>query len=318
MSDLFEQKNIKPMLIGTEGEAFDSPDYLYELKVDGERCIAFLDPESGTDLRNKRNLKMLPKVPELSGIHKQVSCRCILDGELAVFTDGKPDFYEIQRRSLTSDPLKIRLAAEKHPACFTAFDILYYKDHAVCDLPLTERKKLLQKAVKKESELFAVSRIIENTGVAFFELVKRKGLEGIVAKRKNSLYFFDKRTKDWIKCKNLKDEDYVVCGYIPKVHSMSSIVLGQYEGGELGYKGHVTLGVSGENFRKIRELPRLEAPPFSVPSGNENAVWVEPLLCCTVKYMEKTESGSLRQPVFKGLRPDKEPIECTVKKNKRL
>ena len=66
MSNLFEQKSIKPMLIGSEGEAFDSPDYLYELKLDGERCIAYLDPEFGTELRNKRNLKMLPKVPELS------------------------------------------------------------------------------------------------------------------------------------------------------------------------------------------------------------------------------------------------------------
>lgn len=113
MSDLFEQKGIKPMLIGLEGEAFDSPDYLYELKLDGERCVAYLDPRSGTELRNKRDLKMLPKVPELSEIHKQVRCRCILDGELAVIKDGRPDFYEIQRRSLMSNPLKIKLASKK-------------------------------------------------------------------------------------------------------------------------------------------------------------------------------------------------------------
>ena len=83
MSDLFVQKNIKPMLIGSEADAFDSDDYLYELKLDGERCVAYLDA-NGTDLRNKRNIRMLPKVPELSQIHRHVHCRCILDGELVV------------------------------------------------------------------------------------------------------------------------------------------------------------------------------------------------------------------------------------------
>lgn len=92
------------MLIGTEGEPFDSPDYIYELKVDGERCVAYLDPQTGTDLRNKRNLKVLPKVPELAALHENVSRRCILDGELAVITDGKPDFFAIQRRSLMTSP----------------------------------------------------------------------------------------------------------------------------------------------------------------------------------------------------------------------
>ncbi len=313
MSNLFEQKSIKPMLIGAEGEAFDSLDYLYELKLDGERCIAYLDPSVGTELRNKRNVKMLPKVPELSEIHRQINCRCILDGELAVIKDGKPDFYEIQRRSLMSKPLKIELASRQAPACFTAFDILYYEDHAVCDLPLTERKELLQKAVKEETARLAVSRVIENNGIAFYQLAKAQNLEGIVAKRKDSRYYFDKRTKDWIKCKNLKDDDYVVCGYLPKQNGMTSIVLGQYAEGKLKYKGHVTLGVGGEGFHKIRELSRIEAPLFEIPSGNEGAVWVEPVLCCTVKYMEKTESGGLRQPVFKGLREDKAPEDCVEK-----
>ncbi|MDO5153574.1 MAG: RNA ligase family protein [Eubacteriales bacterium] len=309
MGDLFREKNIKPMLIGVEGEAFDSHEYLYELKLDGERCIAYLDGD-GTDLRNKRNMKMLPKVPELSQIHKQVKCRCILDGELAVIHAGKPDFFLIQKRSMMSNPMKIELEAQRHPACFTAFDILYYEDHPVTDLPLTERKKLLESVVREESARFAVSRPIERHGVAFYRLAEQQNLEGIVAKRKDSRYYFDKRTKDWIKCKNLKDSDYVVCGYIPKENHMTSIVLGQYRDGQLIYKGHVTLGVGGESFRKIRDLPKINYPPMNVPDGNENAVWVQPQLVCTVKYMMKTESGSLRQPVFKGLRTNKQPKEC--------
>ncbi|MBQ7898754.1 MAG: hypothetical protein IJ307_02770 [Bacteroidales bacterium] len=309
MGDLFLEKGIKPMLIGAEGDAFDSDEYLYELKLDGERCIAYLDANV-TDLRNKRNIKMLPKVPELSQIHQQVTTRCILDGELAVIHNGKPDFFLIQKRSMMSNPLKIELESQRHPACFTAFDILYYDDHPVMDLPLTARKKLLESVIREESSRFARSRHIEGQGIAFYRLAEAQDLEGIVAKRKDSKYYFDKRTKDWIKCKYLKDSDYVICGYIPKDNSMTSIILGQYRGAQLIYKGHVTLGVGGDSFQKILGLPRIKQPKMIVPDENENTVWVKPELVCTVKYMMKTESGSLRQPVFKCLREDKRPEEC--------
>lgn len=310
MSDLFAEKNIKPMLIGVEGEPFDSADYIYELKVDGERCIAYLDPAVGTELRNKRNMKMLSKVPELSNLHEHINRRCILDGELAVITGGKPDFFAIQRRSLTSNPMKIRLAAQQQPATFVAFDILYWDDHPANHLPLMERKWILQQAVQSEDARFAVSRYVEQNGTAFFELAKAHELEGVVAKRRDSRYYFDKRTKDWIKIKYLKDQDFVVCGYIPKENNVNSIVLGQYRNGQLVYKGHVTLGVSGEDSRRIRQQAVIPAPPFEVPSGKEEAVWIYPQLVCTVRYMMLTESGGMRQPVFKSLRDDKTPREC--------
>ena len=309
MTDLWECKTVKPMLIGVEGEPFDSEDFLYELKLDGERCIAYLDKDR-TILKNKRNVLMLPKVPELSEIHRNVNVRCILDGELAVIKDGKPDFFEIQKRSMMSNPVKINMAAKKYPACFTAFDILYYEDHQVTDLPLTERKVLLQKAVQSENSRFAVSRYIEKNGISFYNLAEQQELEGIVAKRKDSKYYLDRRTKDWIKIKYLQDDDFVVLGYVPKENSMNSIILGQYRANELIYKGHVTLGVGGELFRKIQALDKIQCPFSEIPKGNENAVWVVPKLVCTVKYMMKTESGGLRQPVFKGLREDKVPKEC--------
>lgn len=93
---------------------------------------------------------------------------------------------------------------------------------------------------------------------------------------------------------------------------MTSLALGQYREGQLVYKGHVTLGVGGDSFHKIRALPTTAAPPFAIPPGSENAVWVEPSLVCTVQYMMKTETGGLRQPVFKGLRLDKAPRDCTT------
>lgn len=309
MADIWKTKDIKPMLIGVEGSSFDSEEYIYELKLDGERCIAYLDRDK-TVLKNKRNMLMLPKVPELAEIHKNVNVRCILDGELAVIKDGKPDFFEIQKRSMMSNPVKIDMAAKKYPACFTAFDILYFEDRQVTDLTLMERKSLLQKAVISENGRFAVSRFIEKNGIAFYNLAKQKELEGIVAKHRDSKYYFDKRTKDWIKIKYLQDDDFVVLGYVLKENSMNSIILGQYSNGQLIYKGHVTLGVGGEPFQKMKSLDRTSCPFSEIPKGNENAVWVKPELVCTVKYMMKTESGGMRQPVFKGLREDKSPEEC--------
>lgn len=312
MDDLFTRKVIRPMLIGEEGPAFDSEEYIYELKLDGERCIAYLDPEEGTELRNKRNARLLPKVPELSNIHKQVKKRCILDGELIVLVDGKPDFFEIQRRSLMSNQFKIELLSDRLPATFCAFDILYWDGEQVTDKPLFQRKKLLEKAIK-ETDRIAVSRYIEQNGTALYELAKKQDLEGIVAKRKDSRYYFDKRTKDWIKCKNMQDDDFVICGYIDKGKGVTSIVLGQYRGKEMIYKGHVTLGVGGKAFERIARHHRVDSPPFIPPKGNENAIWVSPDLVCTIKYMMLTDSGSMRQPVFKGLREDKRPEDCIEK-----
>lgn len=309
MNDLFTAGKISPMLIGAEREAFDSPDYLYELKLDGVRCLAYLDPNEKTTLGNKRNLLVSAIYPELSAIHKQVKGRCILDGELVVISNGRPEFAEIQRRALMSDPFKIRIAAGQLPVSFTAFDILYADGENLLNAPLEQRKEYLSEYVRENARI-AVSRVIQERGKDLYALTVQQGLEGIVAKRKGSLYYPGRRTNDWIKCKNLKDEDFVVCGYIRKNNHMTSIILGQYRDRQLIYKGHVTLGISNESFHRIQKQPRLPTPPFDAPAGNECAIWINPALVCTVKYMEKTTGGALRQPVFKGLRDDKAAVEC--------
>ncbi len=310
--DIFDEKTVTPMLIGEMRDAFDDPNYIYELKLDGVRCFAYLD-KTGVELRNKRNLRVSPIYPELDNVHKQIRKRCLLDGELVVIgKDGKPDFAEIKRRALMSNDFKIKLAADKLPVSFVAFDILYQDGNQLTDLPLMERKTLLEKAVK-ESERLAISRYIERNGTQLYALAEQQELEGVVAKKKDSRYFFGKRTNEWIKIKNLKDDDFVVCGYIEKENNVVSIVLGQYRADQLVYKGHVTLGISGDDFRLIQQQKRTDCPFSPAPKGNENAVWLAPSLVCTVKYMEKLENGSLRQPVFKGLRDDKAPEDCIEK-----
>lgn len=315
MSNLFDDKNIKPMLIADNVPLFVDDKFVYEMKWDGERCVAYLDPKAGTDLRNKRNVKMLPKVPELSEIHRQVKKTCILDGELMILIDGKPNFEAIRNRSLKSKSFKIGLDSKRAPATFVAYDCLYYDGNDITKKPLNERKKLLQKAIKQENERLAVSRVYKASfAAALFELAIKEELEGIVAKRTDSLYYQDKRTKDWVKIKNLQDDDFVICGYIHKEGGMISLILGQYDNEKLVYKGHVTLGVNSVALMQIKSVPVLKAHPFygTVSSGNEDAVWLQPETVCVVRFMYKTESGSMRQPVFKGLRDDKSPAECKV------
>lgn len=151
----------------------------------------------------------------------------------------------------------------------------------------------------------ALSLYIEEKGEALFTLTKERNLEGVVAKKKDSKYTYGKRTKEWIKIKNIKN-NYIICGYIHKENNVTSLVLGQFgPRGEMVYCGHVPLGISGRDFSMIENQKEVSDPPFTPPKGNETAIWIEPVLVGTMKYMEKIESGYLRHAVFKGLRKDK-------------
>jgi len=217
----------------------------------------------------------------------------------------------MQRRALMSNKFKIDLAVAKLPVSFTAFDILYLDGKQLTDLPLMERKKLLEETVVETSRI-AVSRYIEQKGVAFYTLAEQNELEGVVAKRKNSKYYFDKRTKDWIKIKRLLEDDFVVCGYIHKDKGITSIVIGQYKEDQLIYKGHVTLGVSGHDFKIILNHKQSCCPFGTIPKGNENAIWIAPELVCIVEWMPR-KNDALNQSVFKGLWNDKLAKDCIYK-----
>ena len=307
--DIFEAKNIKPMLIAENVAPFDSPDWLYELKGDGVRAVAYLNKD-GLELRNKRNFTLTHLFPELAEVHRQAKGRCILDCELVVLRDGKTSFEDIQSRVISTDTFKAKIKAGQYPASLIAFDILYLDGEQLTGLPLIERKEILRKTVADSPRLAVAPYLLEH-GTAFFEAVKEKGLEGIVGKKIDSRYYFGKETKDWKKIKALMDDDFVVLGYIRKDGGMTSIVLGQYDkGGVMRYQGHVTLGVGGENFRRIAKHMRAEGPHCPIPSGNENAVWIVPDLVCRVEFMYRSESGAMRQPVFRGIRDDKTAAEC--------
>lgn len=305
MADLFDEKNISPMLLNEVKEPFDDEDYIYELKLDGIRCVVYIEPKSVT-LQNKRFKDLTDIYPELSDICKCVKKRVILDGELVVLTDGKPDFYALQKRSLMGDKFRISIAAKKNPVQFVAYDILYFDGKDLTDKPLMERKEILSKAVTEGHNL-SVSRWIEKKGVAFFELAKKENLEGIVAKKKDGLYYIGKRTSEWIKIKVMQDEDLLVLGYQPDEEGkVKDLILGYYdERGELKCRGKVYLGVSKAEQKIIAEFSKNNTVKKPWFDKYKNVVWLKPQLVGTAHFMHETESGGMRQPVWKGLREDK-------------
>ena len=302
MADLFEEKNISPMLLHEVKKPFDDKNYIHELKLDGIRCIVYIEPKSVV-LQNKRFKELTPVYPELSDICKCVKKKVILDGELVVLTDGKPDFYALQRRSLMTDSFKISLSAKRNPVQFVAYDILYYDGKDLTDKPLMERKAILEKAVTEGHNL-SVSRYIEEKGVAFFELAKKESLEGIVSKKKDGLYHMGKRTHDWIKVKVMQDEDLFICGYQPDEGGyVKDLVLGYYDNnGDLKCRGKVYLGVSKEERAIIAGFAKNNTVKIPWFDKYKNVVWLKPQLVGTAHFMHETESGGMRQPVWKGLK----------------
>ena len=304
MADLFHDKNISPMLLNEVKEPFDDKDYIYELKLDGIRCIAYLG--KGVELQNKRFKEVTAIYPELSGMSNCVKKNTVLDGELVVLLDGTPDFYALQKRSLMTDKFRIKLAAKKNPVQFAAYDILYYDGEDLTDKPLIERKSLLQAKVSEGNGL-SISRYIEEQGIVFFNLAKEQDLEGIVAKKKDGLYHIGKRTSDWIKIKVMQDEDLLILGYQPDEDGVpKDLILGYYdEMGKLQCRGKVYLGVSKEERAIILKFAKKNTVKTPWFEKYKNVIWLKPELVGTAHFMHETESGGMRQPVWKGLRDDK-------------
>lgn len=304
--DPFELKEYRPMLIRDEVEPFDDPDWIFELKLDGISALAYLDRE--TVLVNRRGTFTTGIFPELAGLHGQVNGRCILHGEItAMGEDGKPDFEAVLRRSAGRGKAGIGSAARGNPVEFVAFDLLYLGGESLLGLPLTTRKDLLQETVAEGGGL-SLSRWIPEQGRAFHALTVREGLEGVVGKRKNSLYYPGKRSRDWVKMKHVLDDDFIICGFIRRDTHVASLVLGQPgPGGKMAYRGHTALALSRKEFTIIAAHPKRRRHPFAAepPKGNESAQWIRPDLVCVVQFAERTAAGGLRQPVFRGLRQDK-------------
>lgn len=308
---------LRPML-AVNSEPFDSEAHLFEVKWDGYRCLAYL--AENTELRSRNLLDLTAKFPELAGLHRQIQGRpAILDGEIVVLDNGKPSFAGLQARGRMNDLKRIGRASLEKPAVFIAFDILYLKGRSVLELPLEERKELLKVDVEPGDEV-ALSQFILEAGGDFYKACVKEGLEGVVAKRLDSVYLPGRRSAAWKKIRHTREADLIIGGYQYGTagRNLGSLVLGGYREGKLVYQGKVGTGFSLREAEALLEgLRQLEIikETMAVPREERKRTrWVRPVLVCNVEYLTTTAEGYLRHPVFKGIRTDKSPEECQAVK----
>jgi DNA ligase D-like protein (predicted ligase) len=294
------------MLATLTPEPFDSPEFRFELKWDGVRCVAFL--ESSTRLQSRRLNDLTSRYPELAGLHGAVSGRpAILDGELVLFSEGRPDFTALLARHQLRTPARLLAAAQSRPVTYVAFDLLYWEGRNIMDYPLHRRQELLREAVQ-ETDRLVLSRPVAGSGLAFARAVFARGLEGVLAKRSDSPYRPGIRSRDWLKVKRPRSLRAVIAGYAERVDGgVGSVVAGVYdETGTLRLAGQAGVSLPESASRDL--LQRLTAlrgtePPLVAPLSRRlrSVRWVEPRLVCRLEYLEQGAPGHLRHAVFREL-----------------
>jgi DNA ligase D-like protein (predicted ligase)/DNA ligase D-like protein (predicted 3'-phosphoesterase) len=308
-------EGLHPMLATLSKEPFSSPDWLFEIKFDGIRALAYV--QRGRALLVSRNGNDLTaQYPELSDLSDAIEGRqAILDGEIVSLDEaGRSSFNRLQQRMNLIGSADIERARQKYPAVFYAFDLLYLDGYSLLRTPLIERKELLRQALKTGERVRFSDHIVEE-GEALFNLAKRQELEGIVAKRLDSPYE-QKRSRLWIKLKTLLEQEAVIVGYTEPKGSRTyfgSLLLGLFnpERREFEYVGHVGTGFDRKTLKTVYD--KFEPAEKAAVKGNPHrgeAHWLKPKLIAQVKFAQWTPDGRMRAPVFLGLRTDKNPEEC--------
>ncbi len=297
--------DLRPMLATLVDDPFDRPGWLFEIKWDGYRGIAEID--KGKVSFYSRNLLPLDhKFPEIVKTLKQMNLRAVLDGEVVILdAEGRADFQLLQNYLRTG----------RGSLFYYVFDILYLEDRSLCGFPLRRRKYIL-KQVLPELPNIRVSDHIEEKGLAFFDAVAARGIEGMVAKDGASPYRPGVRGREWLKVKTHLRQEAVIGGFTAprggRKH-LGSLVLGLFEDGDFVYIGHSGGGLTDKELAEIRsKLNRFvtKTSPFKdPPKTNAPVTWVKPELVCEVKFTEWTDEGYMRHPIYLGLREDKKPGE---------
>ena len=291
---------IKPMLAKQAAAPFDDEEWIFEIKWDGFRAIAE-KKASVVKLYSRNGVSFINAYPLIVEALHKMKGNLILDGEVVVLNEkGYPDFQMLQDYD-----------NNRHlPICFYVFDLLKTEGKSVTQFPLIERKRLLKKLVRSNN-IIRYSDHVEKSGVIFFREAAKMDLEGIMAKRKTSLYYEGSRTADWLKIKNHKTEDVIIAGYTQPAGSRNhfgSLVLATKDGSILKYIGNTGTGYSEKNLSSIfKQLQpyKTNKPPFIEKIKMPGITWVKPVFVCEVKFSERTKEGKLRHPVFLRMREDK-------------
>lgn len=285
-----------PMLLEEIEKPFDKEEYIYELKFDGVRATLHVGPKLFKIFgRNKTEITNL--YPELKEIQTKISQNVIFDGEIVLFYNGKPSFSKLQERIHVKNKEKIAYFKENMPVCFVCFDCLYINGQDLTNKPLLERKKILE--TFNDNDFFIKTKYIEKEGKKLFKEVKKKDLEGIIAKKKNSVYEINTRSDAWIKIKNFKKETFFIGGYYEKPeNAVVSLYLGEYQNNQFSFVGKVSMGKKQSMYQKLKKEAIKKVSPFS-DFKDKDCVYIKPHLQCEIWYLERTKENHLRQPVFK-------------------
>lgn len=308
---------IRPML-AKSSSPFNSKEHIFELKWDGTRCIVFADRKN-IRLQNRRLLDITHRYPEFRVLKKTIKAKsAVFDGEIVVLEKGIPSFDRLQQRDHLEDIEKIEIASELIPAAYVVFDLLYLNGKSLMQKTLIERKDLLKGLLPiSPNVIFSESY---NKGKMLFRMALKKGFEGIMAKDKKSPYLPGERSGYWLKIKKAFDIDAVVYGYLEgeggRKGSFGSLVLGVYDKGKLIHIGQVGTGFDEKTARRIyhilSKMRSYKSPLDTIPDLKRKAFWSRPEIVVRVGYLEWTKDNKLRVPVFKGIRDDKGPEECTL------
>jgi len=318
---------IRPMLATLVDKPFDDAQWLFEIKWDGYRAVAFLE-EGKARLVSRNQNDMTAQYRELRDLPAHVRAHtAILDGEIVALDEsGRPSFSLMQQRTGLSGPgRKIKAADRTVPIAYCVFDLLYLDGYDLTRVDLEKRKELLS-GIINAGALVRYSDHHLKQGVALYEAAKHQGLEGIVAKRRNSCYE-QKRSREWLKMKITRRQECVIGGYTDPRGSrehFGSIVLGLYDDkGRLLHVGQAGSGFTEQTHEDMwRRLQKLETDknPFANKVESTRGVhWVKPELVAEIKFTEwthETDEGGvkMRAPVYQGLREDKPPRECVFER----
>jgi len=304
-------KNFLPMLATLTEKPFDAEGWIYEIKWDGYRALAYLD-NGKVELRSRNNKSFDQYYPIIQEL-KKWNIRAVIDGEIAVVNEkGAASFQHLQNWRSETD-------GELH---YYVFDILWCDGYDLVNVELLKRRKLLEE-IMIDSPIIRFSQDFETSGTELFEAANKLGLEGIIAKKNDSLYYPGIRTREWLKIKSGQRHEAIICGYTKNEDStklFSALVLGVYKNKKLEFIGQVGTGFTRAMQREILDKLKLletskspfkETPIINKPTRfrprppKAQVTWVKPKLVCEVQYQELTSEGIMRHPSFQGLRTDK-------------
>jgi len=320
---------IHPMLAISTAKAFDNPDWLFEIKWDGYRAVAFIE-DGRVRLVSRSQNDLTAQFPELGSLPQFVKAeRAILDGEIvALDEEGRPSFSLMQQRTGFQPGKRSLPRREGVPVIYYAFDLLYLDGFDLRRVGLEQRKQLLQDRIVAGGtgarDVIHFSDHYAEKGLDLFEAAKQRGLEGIVAKKRSSAYQ-EKRSTDWLKIKITQRQECVIGGYTDPEGSreyFGALVLGLYDRqGRLIHVGQVGTGFDQKTLKemsaRLQPLKTKQNPFYGEIGGLRKVQFVRPQLVAEIKFAEWThesaESGmKLRAPVFMGLRADKPAEECRL------